>query len=378
MLARLAGVPGVQFYSLQLQAPASAQLPQELGAIDLMAGVQDFADTAAQVAGLDLVISVDTAVAHLAATMGKPVWLLSRFRGCWRWLHNRADSPWYPSLRILRQDRPGEWGPVIERVRGSLSRLAAQPVERPSTLARRPLPPPPRSCKACGAPSPTIGTVDFNKSCEDWRQVALPLSGRRVAYHHCPECKLLFTGDFDAWTRKDFLRHIYNDGYAAIDPDYAELRPAASAETVAALFGASLAGMDVLDYGGGNGALAACLARQHGARAESYDPFDPAHDIRPHRRYRLVTCFEVLEHTSDPRGTIQEIASLVAANGSVVFTTLLQPADFDQQGLGWWYVAPRNGHVTMYSAKALGALWREAGFEVSSASAILHQARRMR
>ena len=111
----LAGVPGVRFVSLQLGAAA---LPA--GVEDGMAGVRDFADTAARVAGLDLVIVVDTAVAHLAATMGVPVWLLSRHRGCWRWGHGRADSPWYPGLRVFRQARPGDWGGVVQEVRAAL------------------------------------------------------------------------------------------------------------------------------------------------------------------------------------------------------------------------------------------------------------------
>jgi ADP-heptose:LPS heptosyltransferase len=77
------------------------------------------------VAGLDLVIAADTAVAHLAATMGKPVWLLSRFRGCWRWLHDRADSPWYPSLRVMRQTRLKDWSGVLAEIRRDLEAIAA-------------------------------------------------------------------------------------------------------------------------------------------------------------------------------------------------------------------------------------------------------------
>ena len=76
---------------------------------DFMAEMEDFADTAALIADLDLVISVDTAVAHLAAALGKPVWLLDRFDPDWRWLLGRRDSPWYPSLRLYRQPRPGSW-----------------------------------------------------------------------------------------------------------------------------------------------------------------------------------------------------------------------------------------------------------------------------
>nr|WKF58297.1 Beta-barrel assembly-enhancing protease [Paraburkholderia busanensis] len=80
----------------------------------------DFADTAALIANLDLVISVDTSVAHLAAAMGKPVWLLNRFAGCWRWLRERDDSPWYPGLRLFTQTRRGDWDDVLARVAGAL------------------------------------------------------------------------------------------------------------------------------------------------------------------------------------------------------------------------------------------------------------------
>lgn len=121
-LAPLAGIEGVQFYGLQ---PGADTMPDLPGIIDLMPGVTDFADTAALVAGLDLVIAVDTAVAHLAAAMGKPVWMLSRFRGCWRWLHGRADTPWYPTLRIHRQTRPRDWSGPMKQIRTDLAALAA-------------------------------------------------------------------------------------------------------------------------------------------------------------------------------------------------------------------------------------------------------------
>jgi hypothetical protein len=98
-------------------------LPAKLDLIDLMPTVRDFADTAALVAGLDLVISVDTSVAHLAGALGRPVWLLSRFDGCWRWLHGRDDSPWYPGMQLYRQDRPLDWSGVMWRVRGDLRSL---------------------------------------------------------------------------------------------------------------------------------------------------------------------------------------------------------------------------------------------------------------
>ena len=118
LLAPLVAQPGWDFVSLQKGGPAA---PAEFRLIDVMAEMTDFADTAALIAGLDLVISVDTAIVHLAAALGKPVWVLNRFDSCWRWLRHRADSPWYPSLRLFTQPKPGDWASVIDAVRTELS-----------------------------------------------------------------------------------------------------------------------------------------------------------------------------------------------------------------------------------------------------------------
>ena len=81
----------------------------------------DLSQTAALIANLDLVISVDTAVAHLAGAMGKGVWVLLPHAPDWRWMWGREDSPWYPTMRLIRQPVRGDWGSVIQRVRGMLS-----------------------------------------------------------------------------------------------------------------------------------------------------------------------------------------------------------------------------------------------------------------
>jgi ADP-heptose:LPS heptosyltransferase len=95
---------------------------------DWTGDLHDFSDTAALIAGLDLVISVDTAVAHLAGALGKPVWLLNRYDTCWRWLLDRDDSPWYPTLRQFRQPAPGDWDAVIAAVSAALaSRFGDEP-----------------------------------------------------------------------------------------------------------------------------------------------------------------------------------------------------------------------------------------------------------
>jgi hypothetical protein len=123
--APLAQVPGVAFISLQKgkSAEQAQTLPPGMRLLDWTAELNDFADTAALIEALDLVISVDTSVAHLAGALGKPVWLLNRFDTCWRWLLDRSDSPWYPTMRLFRQPQPGAWAPVIAEVREQLKLL---------------------------------------------------------------------------------------------------------------------------------------------------------------------------------------------------------------------------------------------------------------
>jgi Flp pilus assembly protein TadD len=118
VLAPLARVSGVSFISLQKNAAAPDWMH------DLTAELSDFSHTAALVSALDLVISVDTAIVHLAGALGQPTWLLNRFDTCWRWLLARTDSPWYPTLRIFRQPAPFAWAPVLAEVSACLADLA--------------------------------------------------------------------------------------------------------------------------------------------------------------------------------------------------------------------------------------------------------------
>jgi hypothetical protein len=126
-MAPLFSVPGCSFVSLQLGPPAAQMqvLPEAAGLLDVSDRLTDWSDTAALIAGLDLVIAVDTAVAHLAGALGKPVWMLNRFDSCWRWFVNRDDTPWYPSMRVFRQTGRGDWAGVVERVRQELTERAA-------------------------------------------------------------------------------------------------------------------------------------------------------------------------------------------------------------------------------------------------------------
>jgi len=117
-------MPGVQLYSLQKEArPADGAVLASLKTdiADLAPALGDFSDTAAAVAALDLVISVDTSVAHLAGGLGRPVWVLLPYALDWRWLRDREDTPWYPTMRLFRQPAPGDWTSVLDSVAHDLT-----------------------------------------------------------------------------------------------------------------------------------------------------------------------------------------------------------------------------------------------------------------
>jgi tetratricopeptide (TPR) repeat protein len=131
ILAPLFAVPDVSWFSLQV---GTAEAAGDARLTDLAPRLRDFAATAAAVSALDLVIAVDTAVAHLAGALGKPVWTLIAEANDWRWLHGRADTPWYPSMRLFRQQRGRNWQPPVAQMAAALAKLAAPP---PSTGAPR-------------------------------------------------------------------------------------------------------------------------------------------------------------------------------------------------------------------------------------------------
>jgi hypothetical protein len=115
------------FYSLQIRpGPVGEPDPFESKCVDLAPFIRDYFDTAGLVTQLDLVISVDTSVAHLAGALGRPIWILLPCAPDWRWLLGRADSPWYPTMRLFRQPQPGDWKAVIDQVGCELGRLSAE------------------------------------------------------------------------------------------------------------------------------------------------------------------------------------------------------------------------------------------------------------
>lgn len=121
LLAGLAEVPNVSLFSLQKE-PDAEGVPR--GFHDLAADLTDYAETAACIASLDLVISVCTSVAHVAGALGRPLWVMLAYNADWRWLRDRKDSPWYPTARLFRQNERGDWPGVLDRVARELRHMA--------------------------------------------------------------------------------------------------------------------------------------------------------------------------------------------------------------------------------------------------------------
>jgi 2-polyprenyl-6-hydroxyphenyl methylase/3-demethylubiquinone-9 3-methyltransferase len=226
------------------------------------------------------------------------------------------------------------------------------------------------SCKVCDTLSPTLGSIDFNRSRKEWVNYAPPPSKKMVFFNQCPACGFVFTTAFDNWLYPEFIQYIYNDFYKCIDAGASE-REVSNANFVAELFQNSKTSLSVLDYGGGEGGFSRALSK-HGFLVDTFDPFIGSNKFIKTNKYDLISCYEVIEHTTSPRSTINELAELLKQGGMIIFSTLVQPDDFEERGLFWWYVSPRAGHVSIHSKKSLTLLFGSVGFQVASFNENLH------
>lgn len=188
-------------------------------------------------------------------------------------------------------------------------------------------------CKCCGGESRIFGVVDFNQNCEWRRRRVLEPCGIPIYYHRCRACGFLFTIAFDHFPQDDFLRIIYNEQYALVDPDYLDARPDNWAKTISQMFSKSK-DIRVLHYGGGNGKLAQLLRADGFTSVDVYDPFVPAFATRPRGRFDLVISIEVLEHSPRPADAFVDLDQLVEPSGMILFAAVLQPPEIEEVGLG--------------------------------------------
>lgn len=231
-------------------------------------------------------------------------------------------------------------------------------------------------CKCCGAACTLAAVVDAARSGIDARagRTVEAMSGQAVYYYRCSGCGCAFTRAFDHWTPEDFARNIYNADYGRHDPGYANgERGTRTAGDVIRQFGAYAARISVLDWGSGEGSFAATLRRNGFVRVDEFDPFATAAATRPVGRYDMVTCFEVIEHVTDPAGLVADLAACRGDRGAILLSTLCctpQVVDFGLQN--WHYCVPRNGHISLLSARALMHCARRAGLVAHSFSESAH------
>ena len=210
-----------------------------------------------------------------------------------------------------------------------------------------------RACKICGGKAIQFDRVDFSKYCDAENFYEFGLSGIPIDYFRCLFCGFVFTEDFDDWSHDDFANLIYNADYIKVDGEYVSDRP----EWVAKDFAVRLRGCEharILDYGSGAGVFVERMRAFGFRHIEACDPFSSPE--RPTGTFDIVTCFEVIEHSPDPVGTVRDIRRYLRDDGCIIFSQTVHPPDILSLRGNWWYLAPRNGHVSTYSEESLAEL----------------------
>lgn len=222
-------------------------------------------------------------------------------------------------------------------------------------------------CKCCGGTTAEFGRVDSARTCLDRETPVFPATGRSITYLECQNCGFIFTVDFDELNDCQIGDIIYNEQYVLADPDFAIVRPRYFADLLTPLLRPNCDRMRALDYGGGNGKFASIL-QERGFHFNSHDPYFNSTPLSP-QAHDLVTMFEVVEHSRDPLGTFRAALVALAPDGAMLFSTLLRPASADAS---WWYIAPRNGHVSLHSVGSLTACARALGLHFVELGEGLH------
>jgi len=231
-----------------------------------------------------------------------------------------------------------------------------------------------QACKVCDADAELFDVLDFSRTC-DAQPGCPPASGIPVCYRRCTRCRFIGTNFFDDFTAHQWTSWIYNKHYYAnVDPEYSHVRPRANAAVVDALLCDLKSDWRGLDYGGGNGETARHLQAM-GYQYDCHDPFGTSTAPESSRgSYNFCTAFEVAEHTPDPRAFIADVVRWCSPGRVAVLigTHVHDDAVSDTSRLAWWYAAPRNGHVSLYSRQSLQVLATQHGLGCLSLSEQTH------
>jgi SAM-dependent methyltransferase len=228
-------------------------------------------------------------------------------------------------------------------------------------------------CPICHSDSFWLDVMDLNKSCGANPNDYIPLAGIPVYYALCTGCGFCFAPELHAWSAQEFATKIYNDDYIKVDPEYVLVRPQSNAEFLIKLLGDKHREIRHLDYGGGEGRLSHLLTAS-GWSSTSYDPFankDVA--LESLGKFNFITAFEVFEHVADVNQLMINLTTLLEEEGIVIFSTLLSDGQIkSQERITWWYAAPRNGHISLFSQQSLQRLANQHSLTFNSFSSGLH------
>ncbi|MDA8375703.1 MAG: class I SAM-dependent methyltransferase [Planctomycetia bacterium] len=232
---------------------------------------------------------------------------------------------------------------------------------------------PEATCKICGSTAMPFDMVDLLKQCEAPFYPATP-SLIPVIYHRCANCGFIFTTYFDEFSGEMWCKHIYNSDYIKVDPEYLNARPKRNSFFIDTLLSTKKSSVIGIDYGGGNGVTAETL-RGLGYEYDSYDPYGTSSmDKNKIGSYNFCSAIEVLEHASDPVGLMTDLVGLAKHERLIVLigTCTSDRAVTNSQRLSWWYAAPRNGHISLFSEKSLSILAKRFSLVCHSFSQSIH------
>lgn len=210
------------------------------------------------------------------------------------------------------------------------------------------------ACKVCGGPTWLLDSVDRGMCVGHGERFHLGRTGEIASYHACDACGFVFTDFFDAWSAEAFAEKIYNKDYVHIDPEYVLTRPTQMGRWTADVLTEAPRTLRFLDYGAGSCILGDQLRTAGFHEVQAWDPFSSP--TRPCGPFDVITCYEVLEHVVDPVAVFGEFRKLLAPGGVVLLSTHLVPEDISDLRSGWWYLGPRNGHISLFSASSMSQL----------------------
>lgn len=226
-------------------------------------------------------------------------------------------------------------------------------------------------CKICHHEAVFIGHVDFNKSCEDRNQKVFKNSGKKIDYYYCINCGFCFSPELTGWDNAKMKEYIYNDEYILVDPDYKEKRAIENAKFLTKI----ITQKDIrhLDFGCGNGKLSTLL-KETGWNSVGFEKFDEtSYKPKKDETFDLITVYEVFEHCTDPHELMRSLTEPLATEGVIIFTTYISNKHLlNDKSLSWWYISPRNGHISIFSQQSLALLAKEYKLSFGSLSEFTH------